>query len=166
MPRRAAYGFTLIELGVALLLAGILAIAAAPPISRYIQDYRLDGAAGTIIGDIRLARQRAVAEGNDYVITFVPAENSYTILDDDNNNGAADDGELLLGPVHLPDGVDLENGPALPFPGNTLTLHPDGTASATGIVTVRNRNGRQRVLFVSAATGSARKIFEYDQQSS
>jgi len=155
-------GFTLIELGVALSVFGMLALASVPAISRYIQDYRLDGASSNLIGDLRLCRHRAVAEANNYVLILNTSTETYSILDDDNNNGEEDDGENLIGPVDLPGGMDLRNGPWIPFPDDKITLRPDGTADATGIITIRNSRGRERLLYMVSSTGFAKKLWEYE----
>ena len=66
--RGATSGFTLVELGVALAIFGLLALVSVPAISRYIQDYRLEGTASNLVSDIRLCRHRAIAEANDYIM--------------------------------------------------------------------------------------------------
>jgi prepilin-type N-terminal cleavage/methylation domain-containing protein len=157
-------GFTLIELAVALAVAGVLALTAAPPIARYIQDYRLEGAASNLVGDLHLLRHRAVAEGNNYVMLLDPDNDCYTIFDDDNNNDSLDDGENVIGPVELPHGLTLKNGPWLPFPNDTVSLRPNGTANSTGIITITNNKGRQRLLFLLSSTGFAKKLWEYQTE--
>jgi hypothetical protein len=137
-------------------------MASIPAIVRYVQDYRLDGFASNFVSDLNLTKHKAIAEGNDYVVTLDPNENTYAILDDDNSNGKPDHGEYLLHPVQLPTGLRLSNGPQLPFPDNSITLRPDGTASATGVITIINEHGRQRVLLVLASTGFAKKLREYN----
>jgi prepilin-type N-terminal cleavage/methylation domain-containing protein len=164
LQRRACKGFTLIELGVALALFGLLALASIPAITRYIQDYRLEGAASNLVGDLHLLRHKAVAEGNDYVMTLDLTNNSYTMLDDDNSNGTADNGENLIGPVELPGGMVLKNGPYLPFPDDMVVLHPNGTAENTGVITIANNKGRERLLFVLSSTGFAKKLWEYQSE--
>lgn len=160
--RGACTGFTLLELAVALAVAGLLALASVPAITRYIQDYRLEGAASNIVGDIRLCRHKAVAEANNYIIVLDPDDDSYSIIDDDDNNGVSDHGEQVIGPVDLPGGMDLRNGPWLAFPDDELILRPNGTANATGIITIRSKAGRERLLYVAAATGHAKKLWEYE----
>ncbi len=158
-------GFTLVELGVALAVAGLLALASMPSIVQYVRNSRLEGSASNLVGDIRLCRHRAVAESNDYIIALDPQTDTYVIIDDDNNNGVADAGEAIIGPVGLPGGLDLRNGPWNPFPNDELILHPNGTANATGSITIRNKNGRERMLFVSQATGHAKKLQEYQAEA-
>jgi prepilin-type N-terminal cleavage/methylation domain-containing protein len=160
--RGSCAGFTLVELGVALVVFGLLALASVPAMSRYIQDYRLEGTASNLVGDIRLCRHRAIAEANDYIMLLDTDGETYSILDDDNSNGQEDDGENLLGPVDLPGGMDLRNGPWIPFPDDELILHPNGTANSTGILTIVNKAGRQRLLYITAATGNAKKLWEFE----
>lgn len=158
---RECAGFTLVEIGVALVVIGLLAATMTPAIARYIQDYRLEGAASNLVGDLHLIRHKAVTEGNNYVVRLNPNTNSYTILDDDNNNGTADAGEDITGPVQLPGGLQLRNGPNLPFPNDTIILRPNGTANNTGMITVANRKGRERSLFIVESTGFAKKLWEH-----
>jgi prepilin-type N-terminal cleavage/methylation domain-containing protein len=160
--RNAYGGFTLIELGVALSIFGVLAMVSVPAITSYIQDYKLDGASSNLIGELRLCRHRAVAEANNYIMILDTTAETYTIVDDDNNNGEADSGEQVVGPMDLPGGMDLRNGPWIPFPDDKITLRPNGTADATGILTIRNDRGRERLLYMVSSTGFAKKLWEYD----
>ena len=160
--RNECRGFTLIELGVSLAVVGMLALVSVPAMTRYIQDYRLEGASTNMIGELRLCRHRAVAESNNYVMILNPATETYSILDDDNNNGDADNGENVIGPVDMPGGMDLRNGPWIPFPDDKITLRPNGTADATGILTIRTKAGRERMLYMISSTGFAKKLSEYE----
>jgi prepilin-type N-terminal cleavage/methylation domain-containing protein len=160
---RICSGFTLLELAFAIVVAGLCLAASIPAIVSYVQDYRLDGFASNFVSELNLTKHRAISEGNDYVVTLYPEENTYSVLDDDNSNGNAESGEQLLWGDQLPDNLRLSNGPQLPFPDNSLTLRPDGTASATGTITIINEHGRQRVLLVLASTGFAKKLREYNE---
>lgn len=159
--RGAQAGFTLVELGVALVVFGLIALASMPAMTRYIQDSKLEGTASNLVGDIRLCRHKAITESNDYIMKLDTTGDSYVIVDDDNSNGQKDAGELVIGPVPLPKGMDLRNGPWIPFPDDKLILHSNGTANATGIITIVNNAGRERLLYITAATGHAKKLWEY-----
>jgi prepilin-type N-terminal cleavage/methylation domain-containing protein len=74
--QRNQKGFTAPELLIAILVAAILIAAATPFLLATIKNYRLRGTAWQVAGDLRLARQRSVASGRPYRLTF-------------NHNGAA-----------------------------------------------------------------------------
>lgn len=152
----------MVELAVALALVSVVALTATPAITRYIQDYRLEGAASNLVSDLRLLRQKAVSEGNNFVMLLDPEHDCYTAFDDDNNNDTLDNGEHVIGPVELPHGLRLNNGPWLPFPHNTISLRPNGTANSTGVVSIANNRGGQRLLFVLSSTGFAKKLRQYN----
>jgi len=164
LGKSVSSGFTLIELAVVIAVGGLLALASIPSIVSYIQDYRLDGAISNLVSDLHLLKHRAIAEGNDFVVTLDPDADTYTVFDDDNCNGSPDAGEAVMGIVQLPGGLRLENGPQLPFPDNTIILKPNGTANATGVLTIANKHGRQRLLMVLASTGYAKKLREYNTE--
>jgi prepilin-type N-terminal cleavage/methylation domain-containing protein len=65
-------GFTLPELAVTVAVVGLLALASVPSIVCYMQDYRLDGVVSNLVGDLHLSRHKAIAEGNDFVVTLDP----------------------------------------------------------------------------------------------
>ena len=77
-PRRAP-GFTLIELLVALAIIGILGAAAAPGVSRWIEDYRVRAASRQLMSDMQFARMKAVADKVQYQLYFNPANNQYWV---------------------------------------------------------------------------------------
>ncbi|MDH7498766.1 MAG: prepilin-type N-terminal cleavage/methylation domain-containing protein, partial [candidate division NC10 bacterium] len=63
-------GFTAVELLIAIVLLIIVSAVAVPFVLGTIQDYRLRTAAWQVAGDLRLARQKAVASGKAYRFTF------------------------------------------------------------------------------------------------
>jgi len=77
-------GYSVAELIITLLLLIIVSAMAVPFILGTIQDYRLRTAAWQVAGDLRLARQKAVASGKAYRLTYkngaAPSDpNSYII---------------------------------------------------------------------------------------
>ena len=77
-------GFTAIELLIAIIVLIIVSAAATPFILGTIQDYRLRTAAWQVGGDLRLARQKSVASGRPFRLTFKnkdasPDPNSYIV---------------------------------------------------------------------------------------
>ncbi len=71
MSRSAALGFSIIELSVALTIAGILLALGAPAMSGYFQNARLGAMAQGIYGGLQLARAEAVKRNQqvEFVLT-------------------------------------------------------------------------------------------------
>ncbi len=147
-------GLTLVEVMVALVIFGVLIALGLPGFRKYLASHMVDGAANRLAVNLRLARQRAATEQNNYKVTFDPSTNTYTILDDDNGNNVADAGESVLGPNNIPAELTVTNGPISPFPGDSLVFYPNGTASATGAVTISNSQGFWRLVAVVRSTGA------------
>jgi prepilin-type N-terminal cleavage/methylation domain-containing protein len=135
---KSCRGYSLTELMAAISIIGILAVASIPNVSAYLRSSSSQGAADQLSGDLRLARSRAILEGNDYLVQFTSAT-TYTIVDDDGGgegipgnagytagnrgNERADDGERVLGPFQLPRDVRFAtvNGAVNPFTNEELT---------------------------------------------
>jgi prepilin-type N-terminal cleavage/methylation domain-containing protein len=114
---RSRQGYTVTELMVGVGVIGILAAASAPNISSYLRSQSAASGTEQLAAHIRMARSRAILEGNDYLVVF-DSESQYLIVDDDGggdgipgsadfqavnrNNGAADDNERVMGPFELP----------------------------------------------------------------
>jgi prepilin-type N-terminal cleavage/methylation domain-containing protein len=62
-PRRRIAGFTLTELMITLLIAGIILGIAGPRFVRFISHLSARGAASQVVADLTLARTQAVREG-------------------------------------------------------------------------------------------------------
>jgi len=70
MSRRAARGFTLIELMVVVMIIALLAIIAVPGIMRSSRDRRTFEHANTIAENVKVARSRAIARGSAHMVVF------------------------------------------------------------------------------------------------
>ncbi len=77
IPVRA--GFTLVEMMIILLIIGIMAGLAAPPMFRYVQSNNLRTTADRMMADMNYARSLAIS--NDQVLQFRVDANGYQILD-------------------------------------------------------------------------------------
>jgi prepilin-type N-terminal cleavage/methylation domain-containing protein len=74
------YGFTLIELMLALLFFAIVTAIALPSFRGYIENTKLKAAARQIVSDMAEAQQRAKAENAQYRITLgLDPANTYTV---------------------------------------------------------------------------------------
>jgi prepilin-type N-terminal cleavage/methylation domain-containing protein len=151
-------GFTILELMVVVGILAILAVIAVPGMFSRNSQARLKGAANNLIGDLQMAKSRAVTVNAIVVIEFTA--NGYTIfLDNGVNPGDwnRDADEVLLRTIRLPAGTHIVlpttfdspnnrtrfNGRGLPDPA-TLT----GTAM-TGSVTIQSSNGSQRQIIIN-----------------
>jgi len=72
-------GFTLVEILTVIVIISILLTIAPSMFTAYRQRTNLREAAGALAEDIKLAKQRAVAENVPYTITFDVNNNSYRI---------------------------------------------------------------------------------------
>jgi len=147
-------GFTLTEVSLGVAVVGILTVATVPNIRSYVESRRSSDASNQVEMHLRMARSRAVMEGNTYFIQFQD-NNTYVVVDDDGGGqgipGAAgfvaanrsnllpDAGERVYGPFDLPEGIvfDAASGSVNPFTGN-----------ATGdAVTFPQVNGGAMIVF-------------------
>ena len=142
-------GFTTTELLITLAIVGLMLAASFPSFQGMMRQHRLTGATNQVVTHLRLAREKAVAEGNNYVVTFRVPANDYQIWDDENS-------DTLLGPddsrrtFNMPTGTVVQN--AVFFGANRIIFRPDGTCNASGSVQVNNGEFRRQIN-VLASTG-------------
>ncbi len=60
-------------------IIGILGAAAAPGVSRWIEDYRVKAASRQLMSDLQFARMKAVADNVQYQVYFNQANNRYWV---------------------------------------------------------------------------------------
>jgi Tfp pilus assembly protein FimT len=118
-------------------------------IQSIIRQQRLTGATNQLVTHLRLAREKAVAEGNNYVVTFRQIQNNYQVWDDEGN-------DLIMGGTDIrrtfpmPTGTRVQN-PQF-FGANRVIFRPDGTCNASGSVEIRNDETTKTVSLL-ASTG-------------
>ena len=83
IPGREARGFSLIELTVILLLAGVALGLGTGTLSKYKQRVAAQRAAQLFVGDLSLARAHAVRGRESVVIRFFESSRSLLDIDDD-----------------------------------------------------------------------------------
>jgi Tfp pilus assembly protein FimT len=104
-------GFTAFELAISLAIMVIIAALALPPYLQWLRGHRLRGAVNNLLGDLEMAKIRAIRENAFVVIDF--DQTSYTIfLDNGQPGGVAQDwdstGEFIVKTRNLPAGVQFD----------------------------------------------------------
>jgi type IV fimbrial biogenesis protein FimT len=77
VKRRAATGFSILEILMVMVIAAVLAAFAIPMTINAVKSYRLTAAVSSATGAIQSTRYLAIMNGCPYQITFTPATNSY-----------------------------------------------------------------------------------------
>ncbi len=150
---RRSPGFTLPELMVVMVVFGIVSAIALPGFNRFMRSLDLNSQVQKIATTIRVVRQRAITENNNFVVWWSDADRGWGWYDDDNNNGVKDGPEKFESPVPLPTWITVTNSMVNPFPSDTLTFFPNGSASASGSAILTNSDGFFRSLSVVRPTG-------------
>lgn len=145
-------GFTLIELMVVITVIGILLGITIPSVTRWLPAQRLSSGLSQLIGEFRLARQKAIAEGNDFVVITDPGDPTYRILDNDDSDREPaqwDPGEKLT-ELRLPAGVDFRVTPIQTFAfksdGRVFDPNAPGAPPVSGYIVIFNRKGEDSLV--------------------
>lgn len=139
-----SHGFTLLELLVAVALAGVLGAVAVPEARRQLERWRLSAAARQVVMDLKVARARAIAGGAAQRVHFAVPGGSYQ--HERQRPGGA---YAPIGPVTaLPDGVRVVDCTAA---GDGIGFRPRGHAISFGTVTLRDAVGDERLVVVDIA---------------
>jgi prepilin-type N-terminal cleavage/methylation domain-containing protein len=135
MPSRHAKGFSLIELTVVVLIAGLVLAISTPALNRYLLDARLRDAGSRIAGEMRLARQKAVTNNSRNWFYTVAGTNYYWIGEQRWMGGSTFGPTVWKGPIYLPSTVRVLTPNWAGY--NYFWYTPDGrpsTTAATGPV--------------------------------
>ncbi len=160
-------GFTTFELAVSMAIMVVIAALVLPPYLQWLRGHRIRGAVTNLMGDLEMAKIRAIRENAFVVVSF--AQNSYSIfLDNGQPGGVAQDwdptGEFIVKTRTLPAGVQFDladlnfeyiaavdtnditrfNGRGLPDKITAATAIPLMNQSSTSSITI-NRLGHLSV---------------------
>jgi type IV fimbrial biogenesis protein FimT len=146
-------GFTLVELLVALAIAGVLTGLALPSLKQWIEGIKVKQVARQIVTDLQLAKTRAVSEGIQYKVYFNTAAAKYYIQKGDLSSGSTTwttvgtvrELSNAANPYYARD-VALSNN----FPSSCpdcVIFSPTGSASPAGKVTCSS-SGNSRHVYV------------------
>jgi type IV fimbrial biogenesis protein FimT len=129
MKMRKNAGFTAFELAISMAIIVVIAALTLPPYLQWLRGHRLTGAVNNLMGDLEMAKIRAIRENAFVVISF--AQTSYTIfLDNGQPGGVAQDwdstGEFIVKTRTLPAGVQFDLA-SMNFNNEPLTSAKDIT---------------------------------------
>jgi prepilin-type N-terminal cleavage/methylation domain-containing protein len=112
MMRRDVHGFSLIELLVVVVIAGILATVAGASIAGQVQQQNLSLAQQNVVQAIRNTRQLAISQSRFFTIDF-PTAPANTIRIYDGNDWAT---ATIQQQQILPDSINMRINGAAPYP--------------------------------------------------
>ena len=130
-------GFSILELVVALALAGILAAIALPGWSRLLPAYQLDGSVRQVQSELHSIKMRAAAQNTTFQLAYLADASQYMVQS----------GGKVLATKPLPEGIVITKA-------GSISFSPRGTAGADR-VRLRNSTGLCKQVVVSA-TGRVR----------
>lgn len=172
-------GFTMIELVVVLVVAGVLTSIAAPMLSP--GRWRADSGVQEVMAALNAAQRLAVLRQHDVIVTFLLPEGAMEVHRDEDNDGAVDAGEdvrLVELPETIGFGLDgttsMSGDPASSTAtfadagaGPSVAFRRNGSASEAGRIYLRPLRGSMsedaeasRALTLERSTGELR-CFSY-----
>src|SRR5580765_1832332 len=138
-------GFTLIESAVVLLLLGILFAMSVPAFQSYRRSHLLQDGTENVLGQMRLARQKAIGIQHDQRITFSTGTNDYTVRDLVTDQ--------TFGPFSFPKGIVLDRADLIEggVTGATIAALNDGRFSGSGEIVQRDAGGTRDTIAVQVS---------------
>ncbi|MCK9230107.1 MAG: GspH/FimT family pseudopilin [Syntrophales bacterium] len=144
-------GFTLIELLIVIAIMGIIGGMVVFSWQQYVRNVNLKTAGGSLMADISLSRQRAVAEGVKYCMQFEEGSSTYTI-----NTPSCDAPD----PAVQRDLASIDSGLSVStttFNSDRIYFQPRGTVSP-GTITVRNSRDSKATITINI-TGRSHVLY-------
>jgi len=144
-------GFTMIELMVALLIAGILMSYAIPAYREFGLRQKITNEANSLLGDLTYARVTAIKEGQNVVVSSnagLDWSQGWRIFIDNNGNNTFDAGDVTLR-------ISQAFGQNLVFTGdaNRASFNNLGAANSVMNITIKHADTIKQVILNVAASG-------------
>lgn len=164
-PANGSFGYTIVELLVAILILVVLAAVAVPYMVPMVGIIKLRTAADTIKRQMIVARTRALSDPNTHVgvcfDTRTSPNRSFIFLDVPTGTAYHYDWNsdpIYMGEYRVPSGV-WDSLPPPPASGgigitdSVVVFRGDGSAKNGGSIIVKNKYGAFRTVSVLASTG-------------
>ncbi len=151
--KRPDAGFSLAELAVVMVCFGIVSAIALPGLNHFLRSLDLNGQVQSAAATLRVVRQRAITENNDYCVTYDAASRTIQWFDDDNNDGVKEGTEKSGATQPFSPWITITQSATNPFTVTTLIFYPNGSTNSSGSLIFSNSDGYSRSLSVVRPTG-------------
>jgi prepilin-type N-terminal cleavage/methylation domain-containing protein len=138
-------GFTLVESAVVMLVIGLILAMSVPSFQSYRHTQLLEAGSQQVLGQLRLARQKAIGIQHDQRVTFSTVSNNYTVQDLVTSQN--------FGPFTFPKGIILESASLVEggVTGTTIAAHSDGRYTGSGEIVLKNGKGTRDTISVQVS---------------
>ncbi|MFA5321048.1 MAG: prepilin-type N-terminal cleavage/methylation domain-containing protein [Smithella sp.] len=156
MKVKSARAFSLVELLIVITILSILGTIAVPNFAKYRGNANLKEAAREISGDIKLCKQRAVAENIEYRILLSVANNTYTIQKEtspSNWENVYPTKKICEDDAH----IKIIGNPT--FAGDKIIFYTRGTTSA-GTMEIQHEKMLSKISIVTSLMGRVKIKFD------
>jgi prepilin-type N-terminal cleavage/methylation domain-containing protein len=142
---QAVAGYTLIEVAVVLVVLGLMFGMSIPSFASFRRAHMLQAGSEHVLGQLRLARQKALGMQHDQRLTFTTATNSYSVEDLVTHQ--------TFGPFTFPKEITLDQANLVEggLTGTTIAALTDGRYSGSGEIVLRDVKGVRDTVSVQVS---------------
>ncbi|MCK4223854.1 MAG: GspH/FimT family pseudopilin [candidate division Zixibacteria bacterium] len=152
-------GMTLLELMIGVVVLGVIAAMAAPQFGGVLPRLKFKNKSRDIVSDMRLARSDAISQRVQFGLFFNFIQDEYIVFKDQVNPDlfTYEFGDSVIKTISLGRDISMYY---CSFSNFAIVFKPDGSASSSGNVTIKNNQGSDLAeIDVLASTGRVRLTF-------